>query len=425
MSDTISSQPEDPGQPDAHKERRPLSVVLIALAVVVVLVVGTVVVRNMIVQPRSPDVAWTAYSGIGAYATAVAVADDGSVFVVGSVYSGSTFSPHEATVTKLSAAGETVWRLNVPSTNGPGEFQISGVAIAPNGNIILVGQWEPWESARPSQKPQRAVIYCLSPEGTLIWHQTIGQGNGRFDSFYKVATFADDSIVVVGHVTVYNSDNDMSGGSTGQNVIAKFTPEGTLTWWKTSSDLGLDAAFTDVAVGPDGRILVCGDKEDPPGGSVVASLTTDGETIWTEHTDQFGLTAIAVAPDGSIVVGIVASSWNNPGFVAKYTHDGDMVWSTNNTTWPKDWGLMRDVSITQDGHVIAVGASCPDGQKYAAVVSFDPDGAISWTKTIGGIRPMSSELRNVAVAQDGRVVATGAICITHGYCADVVTIEAG
>lgn len=201
---------------------------------------------------------------------------------------------------------------------------------------------------------------------------------------------------------------------------------------KTEIDFGHPTNLNDLAIQPDGRIVVVG-RTHIPGISdyydtAVARLTSTGALDTSFRGDGKSVldlgfreqaTAVAIAPEGKIVLvgdGLVAL--DGDFFVTRLTSSGalDSTFSGDGRTTTGFGGendAALDVAVQTDGRIVVAGRTDSDGE-------FDYDFAVARYTTSGGLDGSfnfdgkasigfgySDQARAVALQPDGKIVLAG------------------
>ncbi len=297
------------------------------------------------------------------------------------------------------------------------------LAVQTDGKIVAIGFVDDWFAG------WKVVVARLTASGQLDpSFSTDGFHTFQFGGSSRprgVALQDDGRIVVVG-----------SAQNTTALAVARLTSSGVLD---TSFDddgivlidftLGDDDGW-DVAIQPNGRIVVVG-TASVGGGSVVvaARLLTDGAVDTSFGPGGGGATAIdfgvysegrgvALQPDGRIVVAGFTDA-STAIAVARLTVDGmlDTTFSgdgmaTLDLVLGPDQGY--DVALQRDGRAVVVGTGYFGGRQNLAIVRFRPDGGLD--SAMGGngwvLVDFASDSYGHAVAfqpHDSKIVVAGKI----------------
>jgi uncharacterized delta-60 repeat protein len=207
-------------------------------------------------------------------------------------------------------------------------------------------------------------------------------------------------------------------------ALARYDADGSLDGsfdgdGKAATDFGGDDAGADVAVQPDGKIVVVGGSV---GGFAVARYNVDGSLDSSfdgngKLTTDFGGSGsaaygLALQPDGKIV----AAGHGGAGFaLARYSPDGSLDSSFDGDgkqTTEFTAGAAAAVALQRDGKIVAVGRALGDGTDFA-LVRYSPGGSLDSSfdgdgKQITAIPWNSDEwLSDVAIQPDGWLVVVG------------------
>ena len=257
--------------------------------------------------------------GVEEWAYDTVVQPDGKIIGVGNVYGSST--NNDALVFRLNADGTRDQRFGLRTLDGPGggEETAYGVALQRDGKIVVAGR---------TTKNENGAVWRLLPSGAR--DLTFGGGDGfvPVDSggaeyLIDVAVAPDGRIVVAGSTSV---------GS--QATVYRLTPTGEPDkTFDTDGALGLgdpNSRAQAVAVQRDGKVVVTGQLR-PDYGMTVRRLTTsgapdpgfgggDGEATSPLEGDAYDL---VLQPDGRIVVaGRAYDPDGSDAWVLRYTAAG-------------------------------------------------------------------------------------------------------
>jgi uncharacterized delta-60 repeat protein len=241
-----------------------------------------------------------------------------------------------------------------------------------------------------------------------------------------VAIQSDGKVVVAGFggptatcdfaVVRYNADGTLDTGFGGSGIVT------------TSIGSGADEAY-DVAIQPDGKILVVGGSSGKfalvrynTNGSLDGSFGTGGIVTSTVGPGSAEGRALAVQADGKIVMAGNSYNGSYADFaVARYNSNGSL--DTANFGSPNGWvvtSLSSDhdmaygVALQLDGKIVAGGFVKNGSNEDFAVIRYNTNGSLDtanfgspngWVTThfAGAV----DEVMAVAIQSDGRIVAAG------------------
>jgi uncharacterized delta-60 repeat protein len=281
----------------------------------------------------------------GGWANAVAVQADGKIVVAGYAQQGQ-----DVAVWRLTPAG----RLD-PSFNGNGLTTINSggveyatdVEIQVDGKIVVAGRTSLGEDG---------AIYRLNPNGSLdtSFDQdgAIGIDSGGGESIAALAIQPDGKIVAAGYTSAGHAAAVYRINANG-SLDTSFDDDGAV-----GIAVGGYALADDVAIQPDGKILVAGAGNYD---ALVARLRPDGSfdesfgaagLVTVDAGDGEGAERIALLPDGRILAAGHTSAGDD-ALLVRLNADGS-----------------RDTTFAPDGF-LAFGGS---GFTRATAMSLQPDG---------------------------------------------------
>jgi uncharacterized delta-60 repeat protein len=305
---------------------------------------------------------------------------------------------------------------------------IEDVALQADGKIVTAGWLRDPAGGWP--EPTSFLVARYDAAGTLdesfgtggISTATVGPSSGGT----SVAIQSDGKIVV--------------GGGTTEGwtfALARFSPDGTLdpgfgSGGKVITNVGINSSINDLAIQPDGKIVVGGGNGDwgDARNFIVARYLSNGTLDQTFGTGGVAFTnfygrggmarALAVQPDGKIVevgyTGLPSYPWGALGAV-RFNSDGtlDATFGTGGkaTTSFGAGGAGWDVALRPDGKIVAVGGASTNAANGGfGVAQFNSDGTldtsfggVGWVFTDFG--SSSDDARSVALRPDGKIVAAG------------------
>jgi len=304
-------------------------------------------------------------------------------------------------------------------TGEPTDDFANGAAMQPDGKIVVAGTVF-------GEQEDRFAVARYNRDGSLDPSFGVaGRVTTYLGGEVRVRGMAlqpDGKIIVAGFVfpleddadfamVRYNADGspDTTFGNNGQVV----------------TDLGSERDFAEaVAVHPNGRIVLAGSTivEETGLQWALAAYTRDGTLdgsfgtggIVVTDTDPFGeALAVAVRPDGSVV----AAGWAAGNFsVARYSRDGvlDPAFGVGGQA-SADFGgidVASSLALQSDGKVVVAGSSFSPQNWDFILARFRVDGVLDSTFGVGGKVTTgfggTEEVANaVAVGRDGRIVAAG------------------
>jgi uncharacterized delta-60 repeat protein len=326
------------------------------------------------------------------------------------------------------------------------------MTLQPDGKILVAGYTFPWELSVARWTPDgrldstfgsggiavgpsgRATGLALQPDGKIVATGYVAEGSmsvvrftgsGSLDPSFgsggvaagprgdgsAIAVQADGKIVVVG-----TSGDPFS--SLAAITVLRFQPDGAPdagfgTNGVVRTPLGLGSVGRDVALQPDGKIVVAGSSDAmtlvryDPDGSFDASFGFGGIARVTAGAFA-SAESVVVAPDGRLI----AAGGSTLGLaVARLLPDGrpDASFGVGGAATVHAGGVggASDVALQADGRVV-VAAS---GPQFVALVRVRPDGSLDSNFGEEGISQVAlgswSQASAVAIEPDGRILAAG------------------
>ena len=310
-------------------------------------------------------------------------------------------------------------------------FFASAVAIQPDGKIVASGG-RPFALAR------------YEPTGNLdLGFGVGGRVTTDFSDFFEGRAMAlqlDGKIVVAGGARSPFSPGQENFAlarynSTGSPDLT-FRGEGKVTTDFTTdftTDLGAaSASASAVAVQPDGKIVVAGERSSVfgvqttafalaryhPDGRLDLGFGTGGKVTTSFGDDAFAFPlALALQGDGKFVAaGGVSAATGLRGFaLARYNADGslDPAFGTGGkvVTELGENSYAAALALQPDGKIVVAGSSFDSGGGHFTVARYNPDGGLDVTFGTGGrlITDFGDNAAATAVGlqPDGRIVVAG------------------
>ena len=195
---------------------------------------------------------------------------------------------------------------------------------------------------------------------------------------------------------------------------------------KVTTGLNLNGAGTKITLQSDGKIVAVGGNTG--GDFVVARYNSDGSAdnsfgtngiVTTNFGAQDNASDVAIAPDGTI---IVAGTTGHDFALAAYSStDGSLVSSFGNSgrvitdVGPKD--SCKAVSIQGDGKIVVAGSTAGTTLDYA-LLRYNSDGTLDNTFGTNGIVQTDfggrdDQANAVAIQADGKIIACGTSTVLH------------
>ena len=377
--------------------------------------------------------------GSADFATAAALQPDGKIVVVG--YSNAFGATNDFAVMRVNTDGSKDATFNggtgVLSVDFGNDDRASGVALQPDGKIIVAGKWDGGASD--------FGIIRVNTNGTLDSTFAPGstQGGGKQNVFFGtsigsgqdfatgVAVRPDGRIVVGGYT-------NLNGAATNDFAVAQLKADGTFDTTfgpglngKATVDFGTaDDKANAVLIQPDGMIVLAGTVNPPAADFGIARFKTDGTLDTGFNTTgkaSFGLgnnevgTSIAIRPDGKLIMGGFSDSAGTNDFAlirvnANGSQDNTFTGGTNGARFSFGGDERAfSVALRQDGKIVVAGTTSVGGvagnPNNFLTVQFTSEGVVD--TGFNGTGKTTTDFtdtdtaKGVVVQPDGKIIAVG------------------
>lgn len=325
---------------------------------------------------------------------------------------------------------------------GQSEDEAFGVAIQPDGKIVLVGQT--YDGVKTN-----LAIARYNSDGTL---DTTFDGDGRavFSPSVGSAILRSVAVRPDGRILATGS---ASNGVNFDIVVIQLNPNGSLdTQFDGNSGNGNGIVVTQVGAGndqgygvvvqPDGMVVVAGYYSSLTGtdtvllrygldGRLDTSFSGDGIATHAFSPDTDEALALALAPDGRIVIsGCIRNGAPNDFLIGRFMPDGspDASFGTNGRAifpFSGTVDIALGVAVQPDGKVVAVGFGNNGVNNDFGVVRLNSDGTPDLTfggdgGVLTAIGSSADQANAVAIQPNGRIVVAGR---TAGATADIAVVR--
>lgn len=363
----------------------------------------------------SGDVVWGRHYGKPGYddTAALAIAPDGSAYVVGRARGTQPTDAYEVLVAKFGATGELIWIREL----GPGPSYGAGVVADDAGGVLVAGTTNASVFGAAAGDVD-GIVMKYSSEGELLWGRQYGTSED--ETITAVAGDGSGGIIVVG-----NTEGSLFGSLVGpENPYAvRYSSEGEILWSLQHAVPG-PSHFRGVAVDGFGDVYVIGQtylevSGTPPANRYevyVARIDTTGELEITDSYEVPGLQLIegfGIGPGQEYVIGgwiRSTAGYPNGVFVASLGPGGQVTW-VHELANPSGVSL-HDLTVDASGNVFIGGSSfgdlsgLPGTEGSAFVARISSDGQIDWLRQLGG-SPPSARVHGVGMSPMGPLMVAG------------------
>lgn len=313
---------------------------------------------------------------------------------------------------ELSSAADTVTVTARTPVAGPCAFVESanaagqGVVLQPDGRIVTVS----------TDGLVASVLQRFNADGSGAERLALFQGVAG-----DIARQADGRLLVVGR-------SQTLSGADPNVILLRFEENGVLdTSFGVGGTATFDGGHSEqgyaLAVQPDGKILVAGFAYDysdgdvlllrfNPDGSLDQSFGTGGVVVYDSGKFEFGGDDVALQPDGKILVTGTVTAATQDALLLRFNVDGtlDNSFGANGvvTYDAGEWDNGNGVALQPDGRIVVTGARAIGGQAHVLVLRYDVTGALDTTFADAGIGTYGlGRGSEVALQPDGRIVIAG------------------
>ncbi len=245
----------------------------------------------------------------------------GNIYVAGYTSSYGPCSPSWGALSLLKYSGTGTLLMQKIWSNGSAVFAVSGIAVAPSGDIYVAGYtlYSPCVGGY-----WYAALWRFSASGNLMWGKTLPMTDS---SFTGVALDAAGNAYVTGSF--------YGGAGLTDVLLAKFDPAGGLTWEKSWGGSSSDAGNA-ITVDGSGNLFVVGTTYSYSlSGSLAVLLKFDtaGNLLFRKLIGNGEETGIGVGLDaaGNIYVGGTTVAGSVLALLAKFD-------PTGGPQWQRSWG---------------------------------------------------------------------------------------
>jgi hypothetical protein len=320
-----------------------------------------------------------------------------------------------------AGTGAPAWALPI---GGLGSDVARDLAVTADGDAILCGDFEDEASfgalgKKTSAGKSDGFVLRAGKDGTPKWLQTVGGPN---EETCDAVAIAGGAIVTGGLFSGELKLGEFTARSNGSDdlYVAAYRDDGAPAWLWTTGGRASDTVLA-IAATPDGGVVVAGGffGEVPFGAGVtlkaeshedafLAKLSADGDLAWAkrfggERDDRI----VRLAVDGQGSIFALAAFEGKASFggdplesagsydiaLVKLDGDGNHLWSQRFGGVDNDGGV--GLAVDPAGNVSFVGSYdqkvTVGEQKYQAagtsdvlLARFSGDGALQWSKSLGG-----------------------------------------
>jgi outer membrane protein assembly factor BamB len=293
-------------------------------------------------------------------------------------------------VTKLNAAGSTLWQRNVGVVGSPARS--TGIGTDASGNVLVTGYL-----VNTSGQAQGAVVAKLDAAGNVLW---LDAASATFGSAQQALADAAGNVYVLGQRSTPNA----AGTLVQEVTLTQYSAAGLRQWVRTWG-ANFAAARDAMVLTPAGQVVVAGYSQ-AGGDARIAAFDAAGNLLWATPLATSELPGLAVAANGDLaVVGGLGSDF----LVARFNASFGPIWVRS---YPARGYAMR-AAFDAAGNLLVSGVSDTNTGTLAVILyswmtlKLDPAGNLLWMHTLSA-SPLGGEVpAALAVGSDGAAYLTG------------------
>jgi uncharacterized delta-60 repeat protein len=319
---------------------------------------------------------------------------------------GVTFSTVTGEFSTTGLAGSSTGALDTPFGNGlaGAANSLVDLAVHSDGKIVIGGYFTAVNGVA------RTRIARLNTDGTL----DTSFGNAGVNTTVQTLGIQSDGKVVIG-----GGFTSVNGAARGR--IARLNVDGTIDTTFGNGLAGADAALIDLAVQPDGKVVIGGDFTAVNGvaRTRIARLNADGSLDTSFGNGLVGADAmvqtLAVQSDGKIVIGGIFTNVNGVARtrIARLNGDGTLDTSFGNGLAGAN-NRIEAIVFQPDGKIVIGGDfTTVNGTSRGRFARLNGDGTLD-TSFGNGLAAANGSVQALTLQPDGKIVVAGGFTTVNG-----------
>lgn len=341
-------------------------------------------------------------------ATAMALDDQGNIYVTGRSYDGDDpldpsdpVTGYDYLTIKYDSELNEVWTKSY-NGSGDGADNVVGIVVA-NGRVYITGT-----SLGSTTNCDYATV-AYDTNGNELWAARY-DGSSDWDEAKAIAVDAGGNVYVTGYCLV-DGNYDC--------VTVKYDSNGTEQWDATYDGGDRDMGSA-IAVDGNGNVYVTGYSHDASTQKDYATVKydSDGNEQWAAIYDgpasgDDSAKAIALDGAGNIIVTGTSTGSGEDYATVKYDNNGNELWvarydGSGGTDTPSA------LALDGNGNVYVTGQSNEGSNDDYATIKYNSSGTEQWVARYDGEAAGNDAARGMAVDGEGNVYVTGASEVTSG-----------
>lgn len=353
---------------------------------------------------------WTArYNGPGNnndVAQALAVGEDGSVYVTGTTWGSNGLFCNYTTV-KYDSLGNGLWAVHYDGPGTGGSDLPTALALGSSGDVYVTG----FSHGSGTTFDYATIKY--DSEGDSAW---VARYNGPANWEDKANDLAlDDS----GNVYVTGWSYGSGPPSNRDYATIKYDSQGNQLWVaRYNGPGGTDDQAIALTLDPSCNIYITGYSRGGPGYAydyATIKYDSSGNELWVARHNDIGgdddlAQALAVDEGGNVYVtgGGMGVDTKRDYLTVKYDSEGNELWAARYDGPGNSWDVAYDLAVDDSGNVYVTGARTGlDNTLDYATIKYDPDGNELWVVSYQGPGEGYDSPYDLTMDNSGNLYITG------------------
>ena len=295
----------------------------------------------------------------------------------------------------------------IKTLGGSGDDEANGMIQTSDGNFILLGSTTSFGNGG-----QDGYVSKINGSAKEIWDKAVG-GSGD-EVFYSGLKLINEDLILVGSTNSY--------GNGGEDVfVIRMDRFGGVVWSRTFGGAENDLGFHIIPT-TDGHVLIAGQTDSYGGGGTdifLVKMDVNGNEIWskafgTSENEWFEGKGLSEDNTGNIIISGVfnVNGTSRDGFLMRLDADGGLI-SVNGYDGGAYDGF-NGALIPSGTDLLSLGQteSWNGGNHAILMSSFEENGNLSWSKTIG-LTGEDIKIGRVHRTSDGQLLVSGHIFTNH------------
>jgi len=329
--------------------------------------------------------------------TSILATPDGGFIVVGHTDSWGAGN-WDILVFRIDKNGNIKWQKTF---GGDGYDWASDAVITPEGDIIIAGLTNSFGAGYDD-----VWVLRLDGNGNVKWQKTYGGSSG--DYARAVALAPNGDIIVVGQTSGLDIQFQCQGICVYTGLwILRLDGNGNVKWQKAYGN-GNDIHASSVKITPDGDIIVAGSisTEGNDYDLLLLKLDEYGNIKWAKtyggaYWESVFNSNVVVLPNGDFIVASSSASFGI-GYQTEKVIAGDLwvlrINGNGDVEWQKTYGTLGEpsgIALDQSTNNVAI-------LQEKNVIVLDENGNVKWKQKYGILYEYSEE--SITIAEDGIIV---------------------